>query len=57
MLPAGLAVRMPASFLVMYGAGYTWKEKLFFAFAWTPKVRSRKCCQPLLEFRSLKLLV
>ena len=35
---AGLAVRMPASFLVMYGGGFTWKERLFFAFAWTPKV-------------------
>ena len=35
---AGLAVRMPCSFLVVYGGGFTWKERLFFAFAWTPKV-------------------
>ncbi|KAL3133331.1 hypothetical protein ABBQ38_007206 [Trebouxia sp. C0009 RCD-2024] len=34
---AGLAVRMPCSFLVVYGGGFTWKERLFFAFAWTPK--------------------
>lgn len=35
----GLAVRMPVSFLVVYGGGFTWKERLFFAFAWSPKVR------------------
>ncbi|KAL0035158.1 hypothetical protein WJX79_003931 [Trebouxia sp. C0005] len=34
---AGLAVRMPATFLVMFGGGFTWKERLFFSFAWTPK--------------------
>lgn len=39
---AGLAVRMPLSFLVMYGAGLNWRERLFIAFAWSPKVRF--CC-------------
>ena len=43
---AGLAVRMPASFLVMYGGGFTWKERLFFAFAWTPKVCQALPCLP-----------
>ncbi len=38
MAHAGLAVRMPATFLVMFGGGFTWKERLFFSFAWTPKV-------------------
>ncbi|KAK9826729.1 hypothetical protein WJX81_002380 [Elliptochloris bilobata] len=33
---AGLAVRMPTTFAVMSG-GFTFKEKLFFAFAWSPK--------------------
>lgn len=26
------------SYLVMYGAGLNWKERLFIAFAWSPKV-------------------
>lgn len=41
---AGLAVRMPCSFFVVYGGGFTWKERLFFAFAWTPKVSTCLCC-------------
>ena len=34
---AGLAVRAPITFLVMYFSGFSAKEKLFFALAWTPK--------------------
>ncbi|EIE25667.1 hypothetical protein COCSUDRAFT_46326 [Coccomyxa subellipsoidea C-169] len=34
---AGLAVRMPITFLVMFGSKFSWKEKLFFAIAWSPK--------------------
>ncbi|KAK9810538.1 hypothetical protein WJX72_012364 [[Myrmecia] bisecta] len=34
---AGLAVRMPVTFLVMLRAGFTFREKLFFAIAWSPK--------------------
>ena len=40
-LVTGLAVRMPLSYLVVYGGGFTWKERLFFAIAWTPKVSAR----------------
>ena len=32
-------MRMPTSFLVMFGGQFNWKEKLFLAFAWSPKVR------------------
>jgi hypothetical protein len=35
---AGLAVRMPITFLVMLGSRFNFKEKLFIAFAWSPKV-------------------
>ena len=42
----GLAVRMPSTFLVMWGGGFTWKERLFFAFAWTPKVSPLLFLQP-----------
>jgi hypothetical protein len=45
---AGLGVRMPCTFLVMFGSRFNWLEKLFFAIAWSPKVRppSPKCvCQ------------
>ncbi len=35
---AGLAVRMPTTYLVMLKSRFTWKEKLFFAIAWSPKV-------------------
>ena len=42
----GLAVRMPSTFLVMWGGGFTWKERLFFAFAWTPKVFPFTFLQP-----------
>jgi hypothetical protein len=38
---AGLALRMPCTFLVMYGGGFSVREKLFFALAWLPKAR---CC-------------
>ena len=34
-------MRMPTSFLVMFGGQFNWKEKLFLAFAWSPKVRCR----------------
>ena len=34
-------MRMPTSFLVMFGGQFNYKEKLFLAFAWSPKVRSR----------------
>lgn len=37
-LDVGLAVRMPLSYFVMYGAGLNWRERLFIAFAWSPKV-------------------
>jgi len=37
---AGLAVRMPVTFAVMSG-GFTLREKLFFAIAWSPKARPR----------------
>jgi hypothetical protein len=30
---------MLTTFFVMYGHGYTLREKIFFAVAWTPKVR------------------
>lgn len=33
----GLAVRMLITFMTMCGSGFSVKEKLFFAFAWTPK--------------------
>ncbi len=37
-IAVGLAVRMPTTFVCMAKAGLTWKERLFVAFAWTPKV-------------------
>ena len=40
--PAGLGLRMPITFLVMYGSGFSIKEKLFFALSWSPKVRPAK---------------
>lgn len=33
----GLTLRTIASFFTMMGFGYTWKERLFYAIAWTPK--------------------
>lgn len=33
-----MGVRMPCTFLVMFGSRFNWKEKLFFAIAWSPKV-------------------
>ena len=36
--PAGLAVRMPVTFIVMLGSKLNFLEKLFFAIAWSPKV-------------------
>lgn len=34
---SGLALRILATYFVMSGFGYRWKEKLFYAIAWTPK--------------------
>eukprot|EP00884_Botryococcus_braunii_P018317 jgi/Botrbrau1/5169/Bobra.0172s0041.1 len=34
---AGLGVRMPVTFFVMLGSRFTLKEKIFVAFAWSPK--------------------
>ena len=34
----GLGLRMPITFLVMYGSGFNIREKLFFALSWSPKV-------------------
>ena len=52
-LYAGLGVRMPITYLVMLGSKFTWKEKLFFAIAWSPKVHPH-CPQasPIDESRS-----
>lgn len=36
-IAVGLAIRMPTTFFCMAGAGLTLKERLFVAFAWTPK--------------------
>lgn len=33
----GLVVRLLATFLLVHFGGFTWKEKLFIAVAWTPK--------------------
>ena len=44
---AGLAVRMPTTFAVMGGSAFTFKEKLFFAFAWSPKVRPTLTALPM----------
>lgn len=33
---------MPTSFLSMFGGQFNHKEKLFLAFAWSPKVRCRR---------------
>ena len=33
----GLTLRALTTFLVMGRFGYTWREKLFYAVAWTPK--------------------
>lgn len=46
---AGLAVRMPITFLAMSGAGLSIKERLFVACAWTPKatVQAAVGAQPL----------
>lgn len=35
--PAGLCVRVIITFFIMGKRRYTWKERLFFAVAWTPK--------------------
>jgi hypothetical protein len=32
-----VALRVISTFLVMYDRRYTWRERLFYAFAWTPK--------------------
>lgn len=45
---AGLAVRMPCTYLVMYGSGFSAREKLFFALAWSPKACSEAVYKPLL---------
>lgn len=36
-MAAGLVLRQCMTFISMCGFGYTWREKLFFALAWTPK--------------------
>lgn len=36
---------MPTTFAVMGSGGFSFKEKLFFAFAWSPKVRSKNSVQ------------
>lgn len=46
-LDAGLAVRIPLTWLVMCFSGFTFKEKLFFALAWTPKA----CHPPSVSFQ------
>jgi hypothetical protein len=33
----GVALRIIVTFFAMYDRGYTWRERLFFAVAWTPK--------------------
>ena len=38
-LGAGLGIRVPISYAVMHFSGFNWKEKIFFAIAWTPKVQ------------------
>jgi len=42
---AGLAVRMPVTFLVMMGSKFNFLEKLFFAIAWSPKVSMHPASQ------------
>jgi Kef-type K+ transport system membrane component KefB len=34
---SGVSLRTIVTFLVMQGFGYTWRERLFYAVAWTPK--------------------
>jgi hypothetical protein len=34
---SGVSLRAMVTFAVMQGFGYTWREKLFYAVAWTPK--------------------
>ena len=34
---AGVALRVLCTFLVMFDRQYTWRERLFYAVAWTPK--------------------
>ena len=36
-LAIGMSLRMVASFLAVFGLGFTWKEKFFIPFAWLPK--------------------
>lgn len=39
---------MPCTYLVMYGSGFSAREKLFFALAWSPKARPyRLTCPPM----------
>ncbi|KAK2076722.1 hypothetical protein QBZ16_005482 [Prototheca wickerhamii] len=53
---SGLAIRMIMTFLVMSGFGYNTKEKLFYAFAWTPKatVQAALSATPLAMIQSVK---
>jgi len=34
---SGVALRVAVTFLTMLGGGYAWRERLFYAVAWTPK--------------------
>jgi hypothetical protein len=40
-------VRIPMSFLVVAGAGLTWRERVLIAAAWTPKATVQAALGPL----------
>jgi hypothetical protein len=51
-----VALRIIGTFLVMFDRRYTWRERLFFATAWTPKatVQASLSAVPLSLINSLK---
>jgi len=53
----GLVLRMILTYIAMNGFGYSWKEKLFYGIAWTPKatVQAALAAAPLALIEELKV--
>jgi solute carrier family 9B (sodium/hydrogen exchanger), member 1/2 len=50
---AGVTVRTLVTYVAMMGFDYTWKEKLFYAIAWTPKATVQAALSGMMMSKSL----
>lgn len=53
--PSGVTLRILSTFIIMFDRKYTWRERLFYAVAWTPKatVQASLSAVPLAMVQSL----